>query len=89
MCSKENPVHPVHPVHGGGGDVEELRRMALEALRTPGSGPALAWAAYSRGESSAFQYVVRAVAEFWHDGARWERWHVPVTLAVGELGEGP
>jgi hypothetical protein len=66
----------------------ELVREAVEALRREGSGAALSYAAHTRDDNHTFEYVVKAVANYHHDGERWKRWDAPVRLAFGELREG-
>jgi predicted transcriptional regulator len=69
-------------------DRERLQRKqdALEALQTPGIGPALILQSYLKGETGCFEYVVNAVAR--HYGcAAGEMWKEPVEEAVAMIEE--
>ena len=69
-------------------DRERLQRVqdALDALQTPGTGPAMILRTYLTGETQRFDYVVSAVA-FHYGVAVPESWQIPVKRAVDLLTE--
>jgi hypothetical protein len=66
---------------------QRLERVqdALDALQTPGTGPAKILEDYLSGATSTFEYVVCAVA-FYYGSAGWDLWREPVERAVALIG---
>ena len=66
---------------------QRLERVqdALDALQTPGTGPAKILEDYLSGATSTFEYVVCAVA-FYYGSAGSDLWREPVERAVALIG---
>jgi hypothetical protein len=61
-------------------------RLALEALRAPGGGPAKNLALFMNGELHNVEYLVRSILVFHKAPAELlERWHEPVLAAAAVL----